>query len=250
MDLDQAVEVAAKEKRPILLNFSGSDWCGWCKLMEERVFSQPEWKSYAEEHLVMVLIDFPQDASRVPEAYVSRNQQLSEQYGVEGFPTFIVLDDDGKTVLGQLQAGQEKTPASFRAELERLFRNRPAALEAYLASLDDASKEIFKGLMGGLASKKADLEKAEAEAMAAQQRIGSLQEEIIELELQLKAFRVAQLGEEKLAEFEALQAEHAAKMKELNDWFATEPEENEENVAKFEEMSQAIMEIMAKLEAF
>jgi thioredoxin-related protein len=250
MDLDQAVQVASKEKRPMLLNFSGSDWCGWCRLMEEKVFALPEWKTYAAEHIVMVLIDFPQDSSLVPEAYVSRNQRLSEQFGVEGFPTFIVLDDDGTTVLGQLQAGQDKTPASFKAELEKLFRNRPASMAAYLASLDETSKAVFRALMDDLATRKADLEKAETEAMVAQLRAVSLQEEIVELEMKIKEFRVAQLGETKLAEFKELQAQHDIKMKELTDWFETEPEENEENMAKFEAMSQAIMEIIAKLDAF
>lgn len=250
MDFDAAKKVAAEQKRPLLLDFSGSDWCGWCKLMEKNVFELPEWKAYAASNLVMVLIDFPQDKSLVPEKYAARNQALSEQYGIEGFPTFIVLDDDGTTVLGRLQAGQEKTPASFKAELEALLRNRPAAQAAFMASLDAAEKETFAAMSGELAAKKAALEKAEADAAAAQQQAEALGGEIGELEMKIKEFRVAQLGDAKLAEFKALQAQRDAKMKELTDWIATEPEQNEENTAKFEAMRTVVMDLIGQIEAF
>ena len=108
MDLDAAKTVAAEKQLPILLDFSGSDWCGWCKLMESNVFALPEWSAWATNNLMMVLLDFPQDKSLVPEKYVERNNALNAQYGVEGFPTFVLLDSDGQTEIGRLGAGSGK----------------------------------------------------------------------------------------------------------------------------------------------
>lgn len=121
MDLDAAVKLAADKQFPILLNFTGSDWCHWCKLMEKNVFIQPEWSGYATNHIVMVLIDFPRDKSAVPEKYKERNNTLKEQYEIRGLPTFVLLKPDGQTELGRLKAGRNKTPASFIAEVKALL---------------------------------------------------------------------------------------------------------------------------------
>ena len=113
MDYEAAVELAAKKKLPMMLNFTGSDWCGWCKLMDKGVFAQDEWKEFATKNVILVTLDFPKDKSIVPEKYVSQNNELKQQFGVRGYPTYVVLDSDGKSKLGQLGAGRDKTPASF-----------------------------------------------------------------------------------------------------------------------------------------
>ena len=120
MDYD-AAKVLAKEKNlPILINFTGSDWCGWCKLMDKLVFSKPEWTAYAKESLATVFIDFPRDKTLVPMHFVSRNETLSRQFGVEGYPTYILLAPDGVTRLGQLGASRNATPEAFIADIKKL----------------------------------------------------------------------------------------------------------------------------------
>ena len=113
MDLRAAVKVAAEKKLPIFINFTGSDWCGWCIHMDEKVFGQPEWKTYAQENLMLVWIDFPRDKKLVPSKYVERNKKLAKDNGVTGYPTYIVLKSDGKTTLGKLGASRDATPANF-----------------------------------------------------------------------------------------------------------------------------------------
>ena len=120
MDLDAARKLAADKQLPILLNFTGSDWCHWCKRMEKNVFTQPEWNGYAANHIVMVLIDFPRDKSVVPEKFKEQNNTLKERYEVGGYPTFVLLNPDGQTELGRLKAGRNKTPASFIEEVKAL----------------------------------------------------------------------------------------------------------------------------------
>ena len=65
MDFDAAVKLAGEKNLPLMLNFTGSDWCGWCKLMDKNVFAEEVWKTYAKENVLLVTLDFPQDKSVV-----------------------------------------------------------------------------------------------------------------------------------------------------------------------------------------
>lgn len=121
MDFDAALALAAETGLPLFLNFTGSDWCGWCRLMDKQVFSTGAWKAWARENLVLVWIDFPQNKQLVPEAFRRRNDLLLREFGVGGFPTFILLDADGKTRLGQTGAERNITPERFIATLEELL---------------------------------------------------------------------------------------------------------------------------------
>lgn len=143
MDYDAAVKLAAEKKLPLLLNFTGSDWCGWCKIMDKNVFAGEGWKSYAAENAVLVTIDFPKKKDIVPEKYVERNNKLKEQFKVGGFPTYMIIDSDGKSVLGQLGAGKEKTPESFIKEFKSVARLSAANMAAY-AKENPSKARAFK----------------------------------------------------------------------------------------------------------
>ena len=112
-DYDAAVALAKTNNLPLMLNFTGSDWCGWCKLMDRQVFSKKEWEKWAKENLVLAFIDFPNDKSLVPKKYVARNGRLSDKYGVEGYPTFVVVDPESGESIGTLGASREATPEKF-----------------------------------------------------------------------------------------------------------------------------------------
>ncbi len=137
MDFDAAVKLAGEKKLPMMLNFTGSDWCGWCKLMDKGVFAEEEWKTYASTNAVLVTLDFPKDQSIVPEKYVERNKKLQAQFGVQGFPTYVVLDSDGKSKLGQLGAGKDKTPSSFIKEFKGVTRLSATNMAAYAKAHPD-----------------------------------------------------------------------------------------------------------------
>src|SRR3954467_13095179 len=92
-ELPKAQEQAKKEKKLVLLDFTGSDWCGWCIKLNHDTFSKPEWAAYAKTNLVLVEVDFPRD-KELSDAQKKANDALQKKYKVEGFPTIIVIDPD------------------------------------------------------------------------------------------------------------------------------------------------------------
>jgi len=99
-DFTKAKAVAATEHKYILLNFSGSDWCGPCIRMQKEIFETAEFGSYANEHLVLVKADFPrQKKNQLTKDLQQQNDQLAEQFNSKGsFPLTVLLTADGKMV--------------------------------------------------------------------------------------------------------------------------------------------------------
>lgn len=116
-DYDKALEKAKAEKKMVLLDFTGSDWCGWCIKLDKEVFSKKEFKDYAKENLVLVEVDFP-NAKRQSKKLKEQNEKLKTEHAVRGYPTIIVLDSEGKKVgqLGYMAGG----PAPFIEKLNGL----------------------------------------------------------------------------------------------------------------------------------
>lgn len=116
-DLPKAQARAKAENKLVLMDFTGSDWCGWCIKLNKEVFSKPEFAEYAEKNLVLVEVDFPNQKKQSDELKAA-NEKLQEKYKVQGYPTIIVLNGDGKKV-GEL-GYQPGGPKAFIAELEKL----------------------------------------------------------------------------------------------------------------------------------
>ncbi len=118
-DYDAALSLAKAEKKPILLNFTGSDWCYWCKLMDKDVFSQSKWKDWAAKRLVCVWVDFPSNKALVPESCRERNKLLSQRYSVRGYPTYILIHAEDERAVWTGGASQNPTPEWFRDEISK-----------------------------------------------------------------------------------------------------------------------------------
>lgn len=116
-DYKKAQEQAKADKKLLLVDFTGSDWCGWCIRLNREVFSKAEFQEYASKNLVLVEIDFPRSKAQ-SDALKKQNEQLAMQYQIQGFPTLVVLNSEGRVVgeLGYMQGG----PSAFIAELEKL----------------------------------------------------------------------------------------------------------------------------------
>ena len=115
---NKAVEMAKTDNKNILLDFTGSDWCPWCIRMDKEVLDTPEFEAYADKNLVLMLVDFPQ-GKQLSQQVQDQNSDLQKKFGADGFPTFILIDKDGK-VLGQQVGYVEGGPSAFIAKLDSM----------------------------------------------------------------------------------------------------------------------------------
>lgn len=94
-DLEKAQQQAKSEKKVVLLDFTGSDWCPPCKKLAKDVFSSQEFKDFAKEKLVLVEVDFPAK-KKLSDEQKQANDKLKEQFKIEAYPTIVLLDASGK----------------------------------------------------------------------------------------------------------------------------------------------------------
>ena len=97
-NLEKAMQKAKKENKAVLVNFTGSDWCIWCKRLTEEVFAKKEFETYAKKNLILVKLDFPRNIEQSSETKMYNNT-LAQRYGVQGFPTILLFNSSGKLVL-------------------------------------------------------------------------------------------------------------------------------------------------------
>ncbi len=106
----QAMARAEKEKKLVLLDFTGSDWCPACQILNAEVLSKPDFAQYASNNLVLVEVDFPAQKSQSAELK-SANIALGKKYEVTGFPTLLLLKPDGTVVWKQIGYKRDGAPA-------------------------------------------------------------------------------------------------------------------------------------------
>ena len=119
-DFEAAQAKAKAENKPLLLDFTGSDWCGWCIRLDEEVFSQAAFREYAAAELVLVEIDFPRRTDQ-PAKLKAQNEALSQKYGIRGFPTILVLSPEGELIekTGYRRGGPEAYVAHIKEILAK-----------------------------------------------------------------------------------------------------------------------------------
>ena len=117
-DFSKAQAQAKADHKMVLMDFNGSDWCPPCKALRKNVLSSPEFIKYANEHLVLLDVDFPR-TKELPAGQKAANEALAQKFGVDGFPTVIVLDSEGKAI--KKSVGYDGQSAKeFVAELQKL----------------------------------------------------------------------------------------------------------------------------------
>ena len=94
-NMDDAMAQAKAEDKVILMDFTGSDWCGWCIKLDNEVFSQSLFKEYAAENLVLVELDFPRNVE-LSEEQKKHNDAWRDKIGIQGYPTIILADHAGE----------------------------------------------------------------------------------------------------------------------------------------------------------
>jgi thiol:disulfide interchange protein len=120
-DMPKALQQAQAEHKIVLADFTGSDWCVWCKKLDKDTFSQPEFADYAKKNLVLLQLDYP-DKKPQSDELKAANAALSSKYNIQGYPTLIALKPDAtivwrndgyleggpKAIIGALDAAKQK----------------------------------------------------------------------------------------------------------------------------------------------
>ena len=109
---------AAAEQKPLLLDFTGSDWCGWCIKLDKEVFSQKAFKEFAADNLVLVELDFPRGKEQ-SEDLKAQNKALAEKYEIRGFPTILVLSPEGELI--EKTGYQRGGPEAYVAHIKEIL---------------------------------------------------------------------------------------------------------------------------------
>lgn len=128
VNLEEAYALSQETGKPILANFTGSDWCGWCKKLTASVFVKDEFKTWANENVILLELDFPR-RKKLPTEIRQQNASLQKAFKITGYPTIWVFGLD-KDDAGQWQidaygkTGYAKTPKDFTSAIDRMISNK------------------------------------------------------------------------------------------------------------------------------
>ena len=162
-DLDAAKAQGVKENKPVLVDFTGSDWCPPCKQLHKVVFESAEFAAVASKY-VLVELDYPKSKPQDP-VLKAKNAEHSKQFGISGFPTVLLIDAKSGEVFGKTVGFGGQSAKDYLDKLAS-FKNTPegkAALEQEQKSAADRStksRELGQKINAAIAAK--DFKAAEA----------------------------------------------------------------------------------------
>ena len=122
----EAFALSAKKQQPVMLVFSGSDWCAPCIKFEKEILSTEIFRAFAEANLILLKVDFPQ-RKLLPDAIRIQNDQLAEKYNPDGiFPQILLIYPDNSQRIAQMLYSQQ-TASEFVAEISTNLRHEQRA---------------------------------------------------------------------------------------------------------------------------
>ncbi len=127
--IDDAFAQSKKQNKPILANFTGSDWCGWCHRLSAAVFTQDEFKKWASKKVILLELDYPR-RKEIPDNIRAQNAQLAQAFQITGYPTIWVfdLDKNSKTNQYEIKAlgktGYTPTASKFTSDIDQMIARR------------------------------------------------------------------------------------------------------------------------------
>jgi thioredoxin-related protein len=139
-DFDRASAAAKREKKDLLVDFTGSDWCGWCIKLHKEVFVHEAFGKRAREDYVLVALDYPRGEelkAQVPNP--KRNAELVQRYAIDGYPTVLLMTAEGEVFARTgYQAGGVDTYLKHLDEIATRGRKAVAAAKVLRREFDAA----------------------------------------------------------------------------------------------------------------
>lgn len=147
-DFEAAKKQASELKKDLLIDFTGSDWCGWCIKLNDQVFSKDPFKEGVKDDFVLVEIDSPRDKSKLSEETIKQNEELGEKYGIQGYPTILLTDAEGRPYAST--GYQEGGPEKYVEHLDELRARKVARNMAFKKAEEAEGVEKAKLLVSAL----------------------------------------------------------------------------------------------------
>ena len=126
VNMNEAYAMSKKTGKPIMANFTGSDWCGWCKRLTASVFSKDEFKKWAEDNVILLELDYPR-RKKLPQDIRQQNAALQQAFGIRGYPTVWVFNLDKDDTNGQFnieglgKTGYTRTVKEFTDNIDKMI---------------------------------------------------------------------------------------------------------------------------------
>ena len=117
-DIEAAFSAAAKSKKPVFVDFTGSDWCYWCILADKNIFSTKQWARFAPK-MVCLKVDFPKEGRPDAET-MEKRWKLAKEFNVRGYPTFVLVSPERKEI-ARFSAGR-KSADEFIDEIKKVLK--------------------------------------------------------------------------------------------------------------------------------
>ena len=199
-NLDEALEAAKANGKYLYVCFSGSDWCGWCMKLEKEVLSKPKFIKGVTNDFELVFIDLPHDMSLLSDRAKVENEKLVEKYRVQGFPTAIILDENGEllTKTGYRQGGAKKYVEHLREIRAKGPQMRLAQqlFEEHVAPFENKVRLIVRsGMIDKVVKEVEGLPENQREAKAKELFPRYLPDVIKQIEAELDGFKAKEVPE-------------------------------------------------------
>lgn len=135
---ESALKEARATGRPILANFTGSDWCHWCTKLKEDVLAQPEFQTWARTNAVLLELDYPKKTPQLPNIK-RQNEELAQKYEISSYPTVLILDPTGNRI-GKL--GYLKNPTQWiELAVDQISNSSPESTTRYANQQSDLNAD-------------------------------------------------------------------------------------------------------------
>lgn len=238
MDIDAVMALAKEKEVPVILLFTGSDWCHWCRVLDENLLSDEQWQKYAAKNLALGYLDFPEDEEKVPEKYRTRNEELSKKYNIDGYPTMVLLDWEGKEI-ARPTAPDEDEVKEFINVLNFCLLKSPLVFAKKATGLSEEEGKRFHGRFDELTADeqrlkelKEEFQRLQEELVQRAEEFGEKQEEVYdELLFVLFDRKFPKRAGELKAQREKVHSLEDA----FGEWMKSHPEQNEEFKKAFDE---------------
>jgi len=123
-DYESSLAKAKLEKKPVLLLFTGSDWCPPCQRLHKAIFDSKEFEEFSKDNLVLIKADFPKRRyNQISKEQKAHNNALAQKYGIRGFPTTLILDTNGK-VLDKKVGYRGVSPEQYIGDIKKIAKTK------------------------------------------------------------------------------------------------------------------------------